>query len=133
MDFLDRLPIPKRLNAEVWLLALPSALMSFERRQKVPPLPIGRGRLAGAPVLGAGIALVVLDYANRHQGRQFPGPFAKYVRHPGTLGGIIGLAGVALLARSTLLTAYTLALLLAEESGRIQIDEPDLESLVPGQ
>ena len=54
MDLLKRLPIPKRLAARVWLLTLPSAVLSFERRQRIPRLPVGRGRLIGLPLAAAG-------------------------------------------------------------------------------
>jgi len=135
MHNLRRLPIPRRLTSHVWLFALPSALISFERRQKVPPLPIGKGRFAGIPLVGAGIGILIWDFANKYQGResQLRGPLARLVRKPATVGGIVSLAGVGLLARSTVLTAYAIALLVASETDRIEIEEPDLESFVPNR
>jgi hypothetical protein len=135
MEFLDKLPLPKRLNSQVWLFALPSALMSFEKRQKVPPLPIGKGRFAGVPLLGAGLGILIWDFVNRQQGNELHlfGPIGRRVRNPATIGGIIGLAGVGLLARSTVLTVYSIALLVAEQTERIEVEAPDLESFVPGR
>ncbi len=43
MDFLERV-LPRRLSSRVWLISLPSALVSFEKQQKMPKLPIGRAR-----------------------------------------------------------------------------------------
>src|SRR3972149_4508184 len=59
MNLLQHFPIPKRLAARVWLLTLPSAVLSFERRQHVPRLPVGRGRLLGLPLAAAGVAVVL--------------------------------------------------------------------------
>jgi hypothetical protein len=40
MDFLhERLGFPRRLSSRLWLITLPSALVSFERRTDVPKLP----------------------------------------------------------------------------------------------
>ena len=38
MSILDRLPVPKRLSARLWLITLPSAVVSFERRSRLPRL-----------------------------------------------------------------------------------------------
>ena len=47
MELLQRFPLPRRLSARLWLLTLPSGLLSFERRQRIPRMPIGRGRFLG--------------------------------------------------------------------------------------
>jgi hypothetical protein len=133
MDFLDRLPLPKRLNSQVWLFALPSALMSFEKRQGLPPMPIGKARVIGAPLIAAGIGLVV--WASQHKGEPIPVDERlsrlQLAQRPATTGGILGLAGLAFLTKSTVLLAYSVALALASESQKVEIEDPDLETLVP--
>ena len=59
MDFLERLPIPRHLSSRVWLVSLPSALVSFEKRQKVAKMPIGGLRFLGLPVVAAGVGLAI--------------------------------------------------------------------------
>jgi hypothetical protein len=130
MNRLQRLPIPRRLSYRVWLLTLPSALISFERRQKVPKLPIGKWRLSGIPVLAAGVGIIV--WATRQSGRiSYSGPGAQLTRQPATAGGIVALAGVALLLRSAVLAGYSAALLLASGTQAVTLEEPDLEGFVP--
>jgi protein-S-isoprenylcysteine O-methyltransferase Ste14 len=130
MNRLQNLPIPRRLHYRVWLLTLPSALISFERRQKVPKLPIGRWRLTGIPILAAGIGIIV--WATRESGRiSYSGPGSRLTKQPATTGGIVVLAGVALLLRSAVLAGYSAALLLASGTEAITLEEPDLEGFVP--
>ena len=63
MEFLKHFPFPRRLASRVWLLTLPSGLISFERRQSIPKLPIGRGRFVGLLLIAAGAAVTVACYA----------------------------------------------------------------------
>ena len=58
MELLQRFPLPRRLSARLWLLTLPSGLLSFERRQRIPRMPIGRGRFLGLGLVAAGGALL---------------------------------------------------------------------------
>jgi hypothetical protein len=125
--------IPRRLSYRVWLLTLPSALISFERRQKVPRLPIGRWRLSGVPVLAAGLGLILLGTRGEGLKIDYDGPGSQLTQKPGAAGGIVILAGLALLLRSSVLAAYSAALLLASGSDAMSLDEPDIDDLVPGQ
>ncbi len=131
MAFFDKLPIPKHLSSRIWLLTVPSALISFERRQKVPQLPIGRARLAGIPIIAAGIAVIL--WATRENGKiPYSGPMSELTEQPATAGGIIAVAGVAVLLRSTALAAYTAALVFMTRSEQMTLEDPDLEGFIPG-
>jgi hypothetical protein len=130
MEFLDRLPIPRHLSSRVWLVSLPSALVSFERRQKVPKLPIGPARLIGVPLIAAGIGLAIWARRRGDAVTAYEGPMSNLARQPATAGGIIALAGVALLMQSAVLAAYSLGLVLASETDALTIEEPDLEGFL---
>jgi hypothetical protein len=125
--------IPRRLSSQVWLFALPSALMSFERRRKVPQLPIGKARFAGIPLVAAGLGLMLWAYQRQGEPIHRSGPLARVrlAGKPSTAGGIIILAGVGLVARSAVLLAYAAGLIVASETDQINIDEANIESLVP--
>jgi hypothetical protein len=127
MEFLDRFNIPRRLSSRVWLVTLPSALVSFERRQNMPKLPLGAARLVGLPMIAAGIGLAI--WAKRGGGvvSEYQGPMSNLARNPATAGGIIALLGVAFLMQSTALAAYSLGLVVASGTDALEIDEPDLE------
>ena len=116
----------------MWLLTLPSALISFERRQKVPKLAIGKWRMSGIPIIGAGLGLIILG--TRGEGVQIPyaGPGSQLTQKPGATGGIFILAGVALLLRSAVLAGYAAALLLGSGTHAVALEEPDIDDLVPG-
>jgi hypothetical protein len=131
MNRLQKLPIPRKLHYRVWLLTLPSALISFERRQKIPKLPIGRWRFTGAAVVAAGLGLIVLG--TRGEGIQIPynGPGSQLTQKPGAAGGIMIIAGVALFLRSAVLAGYSVALLLGAGTRAVTLDEPDIDDLVP--
>ena len=130
MDRLSRLPIPRTLSYRVWLLTLPSALISFERRQKVPKLPIGKWRLSGIPVIAGGVGLIV--WATREHGKiPYSGPGSQLTSRPATAGGIAILASVALLLRSAILAGYSAALLLGSGTDAVTLEDPDLEGIVP--
>ncbi len=124
---LNRLPLPRRLSPRLWLVSLPSAIVTFERRQGLPRLPIGRWRLLGLPLIGAGAALSL--WAWRRQGASLPAG-GRLARRPGTVAGLMLLSGVALLLRSLLLAAYSLALALAAGSDVVAVEEPRPEALL---
>jgi hypothetical protein len=125
MDLLSRIPIPRHLTSQLWLVTLPSALASFERRQKLPKLPIGAARYAGIPLIAAGAGLAV--WARRKDAKiPYDGPMSHLAERPATTGGIVVLAGVSLLTRSAVLAAYAVGLVFASGSHSVKIDEPDL-------
>ena len=132
MDLLKRLPIPKRLAARVWLLTLPSAVLSFERRQRIPRLPVGRGRLIGLPLAAAGLAVVLR--ARR------PAPAAcaaaglcRLRDRPAVGGGLLALGGVGLLMRSMMLIAYVLGLAAAFSRELVDLEDARLPGGAPGE
>jgi len=126
LQLLQRLPIPKRLAARVWLLTLPSAVLSFERRQRIPRLPVGRrGRLIGLPLAAAGLAVVLR--ARR------PAPAAcaaaglcRLRDRPAVGGGLLALGGVGLLMRSMMLIAYVLGLAAAFSRELVELEDARL-------
>ncbi len=126
MELLQRLPLPRRLAARLWLLTIPSALLSFERRQRLPKLPIGRGRLAGLLLIAAGVAAVL---RGRRLGARSAEPargLARLRKEPAVVGGLLALAGVGLLLRSLVLIAYALGLGLAFARDAVELEEPRL-------
>ena len=132
MDLLKRFPIPKRLAARVWLITLPSAVLSFERRQRIPRLPVGRGRLIGLPLAAAGLAVVLR--ARR------PAPAAcaaaglcRLRDRPAVGGGLLALGGVGLLMRSMMLIAYVLGLAAAFSRELVELEDARLPGGAPGE
>lgn len=123
MDFIERLPIPKHLSARVWLVSLPSALVSFERRQGVPKLPRAV-RFLGVPLIAFGVALALWSWRNPGKSIRYNGPASQLSRKPATAGGILALAGVAIFMRSLVLAAYSVAIAFAATTERIAIDDP---------
>src|SRR5438552_164864 len=89
---LDRLNLPRRLSPRLWLLTVPSALISFERRQNVPRLPIGALRFTGIPVIAAGLALGFWSWRNPRSTIQLPGPAQPLAEQPATIAGPLTLA-----------------------------------------
>ncbi len=130
MEFLRSLPLPRRLASRVWLLTLPSAILSFERRQGVPRLPFGRGRLLGLPVIGAGVGLIA--WARRNPGARISCPrrpeahTCPLAEKPAVLGGVVALGGAAILLRSALLAAYSVLAGVATCTDTVSLDEPNL-------
>lgn len=121
---LDRLNLPRRLSPRLWLLTLPSALVSFERRQNVPRLPIGALRFAGIPLMAAGIALGFWSWRNPRSTIQIPGPAQPLADQPATIAGLLVIAGAGLLLRSPVLLLYSLGLATAATTETIAVDEP---------
>ncbi len=127
MEFLDRLPLPKRLSARVWLISLPSALVSFERRQKLPKLPLGALRFLGLPLVIAGAALAVWSWRRPNASIPYDGPLSELSRKPATAGGILALGGIAFLMRSAVLGLYSAAIAFAATTEKIEVDDPKPE------
>ena len=122
---LDRLNLPRRLSSRLWLLTLPSALISFERRQNVPKLPIGALRYGGVPVILAGLALGFWSWRNPHATLQLGGgPTERLAGRPATLAGLLAIAGAGLLLRSPVLVLYALGLGAAATTETLEVDEP---------
>lgn len=122
---LDRLHLPRRLSSRLWLLTLPSALVSFERRQGVPRLPLGGFRFAGVPLIAAGLALGF--WAWRNPKAALPpkaGPAARLSEQPATVAGVLVVGGAGLLLRSAVLTVYALGIAVAAGTEAVEIDEP---------
>lgn len=128
MEFLQRLPFPRRLSARVWLISLPSALLSFEKRQKVLRLPVGRTRFLGIPLVAGGVGLVLWAWRTPGASVALRGPLAPLARKPATLGGIMVLGGLGLVLRSLALLLYALGLAWASASGAITVEEPRLDA-----
>jgi hypothetical protein len=131
MSVLERIPYPRRLAARVWLLTVPSALLSFERRQHVPRIPIGRGRLLGLLVIGAGVFLLSRGQGAASPPLERPHGLSRFMERPGVGGGLLALSGVGLLTRSLLLVAYVLALALAFAQDNVDLEEPHLPGSGP--
>lgn len=112
----------------MWLISLPSALVSFEKRQRVPRLPVGRARLLGIPLVAAGVGLALWAWRTPGAAVALRGPLAPLSRKPATLGGIMVLGGLGLLLRSLVLLLYSLGLAWASASGAITVEEPRLDT-----
>ena len=130
MDFFERLPIPRRLSSRVWLISLPSALVSFEKQQKMPKLPIGQGRFLGLPLVGLGVALALWAWRRPGAAIAYSGPFSHLAQRPATAGGILVLAGTSLFLRSLVLAAYAMGLAVVTQTGQVEIEDPELDGFI---
>ncbi len=131
---LDRIrpPFP---SPRLSLLSIPSTLISFERRRRLSPLPVGRWRWLGVPLLAAGVALSVWSWRALRQHGQGPvesprtlveaGPY-RYVRNPMWVGRVLGLSGAALLLRSWLLLLYVPVHAVWMHLYIVNVEEPQL-------
>jgi hypothetical protein len=126
MELLQHLPLPRRLAARIWLFTLPSALLSFERRQRIPKMPIGRGRFLGLLLVGGGAALFLRGQQLEERREVRPRGLSRLGERPAVGGALVGLAGVGLLLRSLLLTAYALGLAFAFARDAVDLEEPQL-------
>jgi len=133
MEFLERVPIPRRLSSRLWLISLPSALVSFERRQGVPRMPIGNLRYLGLPMIAAGVGLVLWGKRSPGASISHMGPLDHLARRPATLGGVLALGGAAVLLRSTVLACYSVGIAFAASGSAISIEEPDLPGFLGKQ
>ena len=130
MEFLRRIPLPHRLSPRLWLLSLPSAIISFERRQRLPSLPIGRWRFLGLPLIGAGAGLAAWAWRRPATPPADSAPLRQLQQRPGTAAGLLILAGLALLLRSLVLLLYSLALTFAASSDAVTVEEPRPDTLL---
>ncbi len=126
MEFLKHFPIPRRLASRVWLLTLPSGLISFERRQSVPKLPIGRGRFLGLLLIAAGVAAAVRGRQIGALQERLPARLARFGDRPAVGGGLLALGGVGLLMRSIVLIVYAIGLAVAFARDAVDLEEPQL-------
>ncbi len=126
MELLKHFPLPRRLAARLWLLTVPSALLSFERRQRLPKLPIGRGRLFGLLLIAAGMALALRGRQAGPPSSERKGVPARFLERPAVAGGLLALTGVGLLTRSLVLIAYAFGLAFAFSRDAVELEEPQL-------
>ena len=126
MELLKRFPLPRRLAARLWLLTVPSALLSFERRQRLPKLPIRRGRFFGLLLLAAGVALALRGRQSGPSPSERKGVPARLLERPAVAGGLLALTGVGLLTRSLVLIAYAFGLAFALSRDAVELEEPQL-------
>ena len=132
MNLLQRFPIPRRLAARVWLITLPSAVLSFERRRRIPRLPAGRGRLLGLPLAAVGVA-VALRARRRAPAACAAAGLCRLRDRPAVGGGLLALSGVGLLMRSLMLIAYALGLAAAFSRDLVELEDPRLPGAAPGE
>jgi hypothetical protein len=131
MEFLqDRLNVPKRLSSRLWLLTLPAALISFERRLDLPRIPASGARPVGLILLVGAAALGIFSIRAPRATIAYDGPLAPVVQRPAISAGLLALGGIGFMTRSTLLTLYSLALALAAGSGQMEIEEPGPSTLL---
>jgi hypothetical protein len=126
MEFLQRLSLPRRLATRVWLFTLPSALVSFERRQRVPAMPIGRGRLLGVVLIAGGAALLLRSQSLDRQPGAGSRGLSRFRQRPAVGAALLALSGVGVLLRSIMLTAYALGLAFAFARDAVELEEPQL-------
>jgi hypothetical protein len=130
MDWLQQhLALPKRLSSRLWLITLPSAVVSFERRSAVPRLPKA-GRMLGFALAGAGVALGFMALRRPDTSLAYSGPLAPVGRKPAIAAGLLGLGGVALVTRSTFLLLYAAGLTFAAGTERMSLEEPSSGTLL---
>jgi hypothetical protein len=130
MSFLhDRLGVPRKLSPKLWLITIPSAVVSFERRSDVPKLP-GTGKAVGGAMLAGAAVVGMLAMRSPETKLAYGGPMAPVVQKPATLAGLLGLAGVAFLLRSTSLLLYSAGLAAAGGTGQVALDEPSASTLL---
>lgn len=133
MSILERFPIPKRLSARLWLITLPSAVVSFERRAGVPRLSLGRLRYAGVPLVVAGAVLFLLGARRPDASLSYPRALSRLPRRPATAGGILALTGVAFVLQSWMLCLYAAGITFASGSeDGIEIEEPEPSMFLGG-
>jgi hypothetical protein len=130
MSFLqDRLGVPRKLSSRLWLITLPSAVVSFERRSDVPKLP-GTGKALGGALLAGAAVVGLFAMRQPETNLAYEGPLAPVVRKPATLAGLMGLAGAAFILRSTSLLLYSAGLAAAGGMGKVALDEPSPGTLL---
>ena len=126
MEFVQRLLVPRRLAARVWLFTLPSALVSFERRQRIPRMPIGRGCLLGLVLIAGGAAVLLRSQGAEGQPGAGSRGLSRFRERPAVGAALLALSGVGVLLRSLMLTAYALGLAFAFARDTVDLEEPQL-------
>lgn len=131
MDFLhERLNFPRRLSARLWLITLPSAIISFERRSDLPKLPsTGSRALGGLLMLGA-IGAAIFSSRQPNTSVAYEGPLEEVISRPARLAGLMGLTGVAFITRSTSLLLYAIGLAALSGAHQMEIEEPKASTLL---
>src|SRR3989304_8237305 len=99
---LQPFPLPRRLSARLWLLTLPSGLLSFERRQRIPRMPIGRGRFLGLGLVAAGGALLLRSRRGGGRDGSGAGGPSRFRDRPAVAGALLAPGGGGLLLRALL-------------------------------
>jgi len=125
----EHLAIPKNLSSRLWLITLPSAVISFERRSDVPKLPKA-GRVLGFVLAGGSAALGFMSLRQPGTSLAYDGPLAPVARKPATAAGLLGLGGAAFLTRSTFLLLYVIGLTLAAGTERMTLEEPTSSTIL---
>ncbi len=118
--------------------SIPAAILWAERRLQIARLPGNLMRAAGLPTLALGwgiSAWCALTFVTLGGGTPDPnrppqvlvqrGPY-KYSRNPMVVGAMLGLAGLALSTRSTLLLLYVAALAPVVRFYHVRTEEPEL-------
>ena len=123
--------LPKQLSSRLWLITLPSAVVSFEKRSDMPKLPKA-GRVLGVILAGAGAVLGFMALRQPDTTLAYDGPLAPVAKKPATVAGLLGLGGVALVTRSTFLLLYALGLAYAAGTERMSLEEPSSGTLLGG-
>ena len=130
--FQEHLALPKHLSSRLWLITLPSAVVSFEKRSEMPKLPKA-GRVLGIALTGTSIALGFMALRRPDTTLAYDGPLAAVAKKPATAAGLLGLGGVALVTRSTFLLLYALGLAYAAGTERMSLAEPSSGTLLGGE
>ena len=130
MSMFERFGLPRRLPSRLWLITLPSAVVSFEKRSDVPKLPQAGSRALGVLLIAAGAGLAFFSNRQPDTNLSYDGPLAPVVQRPAVLGGLIGLAGVAFLLRSSALLLYALGLGAAGGTDQVELEEPSAGTLL---
>ena len=90
MDWVpEHLAIPRHLSSRLWLITLPSAVVSFEKRSDMPQLPKA-GRVLGIVLAGAGVALGFMALRPPDTTLAYDGPLAPVGREPAGLASSQG-------------------------------------------
>ncbi len=126
----EQVSTPRSLSPKLWLITIPSAIVSFERRSDVPKLPAAGSRGIGALLLLGAAGLGLMSARSPETSLAYDGPLAPAVRRPARLAGLLGLAGTAFLLRSTVLLLYSAGLAVAGGTGRVDLEEPTAKTLL---
>jgi hypothetical protein len=131
MEFLAS-NLPKRLSSRLWLITIPSAVVTFERRSDLPKLPAGPSRILGGIFVAAGVGLGIMAAQRPEATIAYEGPLAPVAKRPALLAGLVGLLGVAFLLRSTLLAVYTVVIAIAGGTDRVALEDPSAHTVLGG-